>query len=156
MTRHSLRPSLESLEAREVPATFAGPKFTLVEAEQIAAVPAGGTVTATFAGGRLTITGDAADNTLLIGQMDDGRLVLSANGSATVIRLNGGPADGTVTLPGPVTGGVTVNLGDVHVGGNLGITNLAGADSTFIWGTTTVNGALTIRNGAGGSNVWGD
>jgi hypothetical protein len=193
MTRHSLRPSLESLEAREVPATFAGPKFTLVEAEQIAAVPAGGTVTATFAGGRLTITGDAADNTLLIGQMDDGRLVLSANGSGTVIRLNGGPADGTVTLPAPVTGGVTVNLGDgadqlivdtvtlpgslainggngeaggpagntvylrdVHVGGNLGITNLAGADSTFIWGTTTVNGALTIRNGDGGSNIWGD
>jgi hypothetical protein len=33
MTRHSLRPSLETLEAREVPATIAGPRFTLIEAE---------------------------------------------------------------------------------------------------------------------------
>lgn len=177
-TRHSLRPSLESLETRDVPAAFAG--------------VAGGTVAATFAGGRLAVTGDAADNVLFLAQLDDGRLLLSANGSGTRIRLNGGPAGGAVTLPAPVTAGITVNLGDgadqlivdgvalpgsltinggngepgpagntvylhdVRVGGNLGITNLAGLDNTFFWGTVAVRGNLTVRNGPGGSNLTGD
>lgn len=192
-TRHALRPSLESLETRDVPATFAGPKFTLIEAEQITAVPAGGMVSATFASGWLTITGDAADNVLFLAEMDDGRLLLSANGSGTLICLNGGPASGAVTLPAPVTGGITINLGDgadqlivdgvtlpgsltingrngeadgpagnmvylheVRVGGNLGITNLAGLDNTFFWGTVAVRGNLSVRNGPGGSNLTGD
>ena len=171
-TRCSIRPSLETLETRDTPS---------------------GTVTATFAGGRLTVTGDAAANSLLITQTDDGRLVLSNNGSDTLIRLNRDAAGGTVTLPAPVTGGVTINLRDgadqlfvdgvalpgsltinggsgeaagpagnkvylrdVQVGGSLDITNLAGADDTYLWGTVDVRRALTIRNGAGGSNVWGD
>jgi hypothetical protein len=110
-----------------------------------------------------------------------------------LIRLNNGGAGGTVSLPGLVTHGVTINLRDgadqvivegvalpgfltinggngetagpagnkvylrdIQVGGNLGITNLAGADATYLWGIVDVGHALTIRNGAGGSNVWGD
>src|SRR4029079_17474233 len=45
---------------------------------------------------------------------------------------------------------------DVRVGGNLGITNLAGLDNTFFWGTVAVRGNLSIRNGPGGSNLTGD
>jgi hypothetical protein len=174
--RHSLRPSLEGLEARDTPATAAG-----------------GTVTATFAAGRLTVSGDAAANIVLLTQEPDGRLALSGNGSGTQVRLNGGPVGAAVTLPAPVTGRVTINLGDgvdqltvngvdlpgslsinggngagdgpdgnyvrlleVHVGGSLTITNLAGADTTFLAGVVAVRGGLTVRNGPGDSTVWGD
>jgi hypothetical protein len=166
--RHSLRPSLEALEARDTPA---------------------GTVTATFTAGRLTITGDAADNTLLIRSDWDGCLVISGNGSGTVVRLNGGAAGEDVKLPTPLTGAVTIALGDgadsltidgadfpgsltinggngapggptgntidlsggVLVGGNLNITNLAGSDTINLSGIIGVGGAMTIRNGPGGS-----
>src|SRR5262245_569296 len=170
--RHSIRPSLDSLEFRDTPA---------------------GTVAATFAGGRLTLIGDAAANTVVITQGPDDRLTISGNGSDTQFELNGGPAQGTVTLPAPVTGGVTVRLGDgadqlivdgvelpgaltidgrngsgdgvagnavglrnVRVGGSLAITNLAGADATTLMGAVHVTGGLTIRNGPGGSTVLGD
>ncbi|HKB01971.1 MAG TPA: hypothetical protein VKD90_07105 [Gemmataceae bacterium] len=170
--RRSLRPSLESLEARDTPA---------------------GTVAATFAGGRLTLTGDAAGNVLLLTQGPDDRLTISGNKSGTQFQLNGGPALGTITLPTRVTGGVAINLGDgadelmidgvklpgalvinggngagdgpagntvrlngVHIGGSLGITNLAGADATYLTGTVDVDGGLVIRNGTGGSTVLGD
>ncbi len=171
-TRCSIRPSLETLETRDTPA---------------------GTVIATFAGGRLTLFGDAADNTLHIAQTADGRLILSADGSDTLIRLNKQDYRGAVMLPAPVTGKVTINLGDgadqlfvdgvtlpgslsinggngiaggpagnkvylrdIEIGGSLGLTNRVGADATYLWGGVNVHGALTIRNGAGGSNVWGD
>jgi hypothetical protein len=170
--RHSVRPSLEALEVRDTPA---------------------GTVSATFAGGRLTLTGDAAGNVLLITQGPDDRLIISGNNSGTQFQLNRGPARDTVTLPGPVTSAITINLGDgadeliidgvglsgslsinggngagdglagntvrlmgVHVGGSLGITNLAGADATFLTGMVDVDGGLVIRNGPGGSTVSGD
>jgi hypothetical protein len=171
-TRCSIRPSLEALEARDTPA---------------------GTVTATFAGGRLTLTGDAAANAVLVTQGPDGRLTVSGNGSGTQFRLNGGPVGDAVTVPALVTGGVTINLGDgadeltidgvdlpgalainggngagdgpagntvrlngVHVGGSLGVTNLAGEDTTFLGGAVTVDGGLIVRNGPGGGTVWGD
>jgi hypothetical protein len=170
--RCSIRPSLEALEVRDTPA---------------------GTVTATFANGRLTLTGDAAGNVLLITQGPDERLTISGNKSGTQFQLNGGPARDAVTLPAPVTGLVTLNLGDgadelmidgvelpgmltinggngagdgpagntvrlkgVHVGGSLGITNLAGADATYLTGIVDVDGGLVIRNGVGGSTVLGD
>ena len=168
--RSLIRPSLEILEARDNPA---------------------GTVTATFAGGRLTLTGDAANNVVRMNRADDGRLILTNNGSDTLIRLNKDaagevtlrrrsavgdhqPGDGAdllfidgVTLPGSLSigggngqafgpEGNYVYLQNVHIGGNLGITNLAGADSTTLWGTVTVLGGLTVRNGIGGSNVLGD
>src|SRR4051812_41339989 len=143
-TRHSIRPSLETLETRDTPA---------------------GTVSATFVGGRLTLTGDASANTLRFAQTGDGRLTLSADGSDTLIRLNNAGAGSAVTLPAPVTGGVVIRLGDgadqlsidavtlpgslsinggngdafgpagnrvflrdIRIGGNLGVVNLAGSD----------------------------
>src|SRR5690349_20565026 len=90
-TRYSVRPSLEALETRDNPA---------------------GTVTATFTAGRLTVTGDAADNTLLISLGADDRLTISGNGSGTVVRLNGGPAGDAVTLSAPITGAVSIALGE--------------------------------------------
>jgi len=174
--RCSVRPLLEALEVRDTPAYVLG-----------------GTVSATFVGGRLTLTGDAAANAVLITQGPDDRLTISGNGSGTQFQLNGGPAKGSVTLPAPVAGAVTIRLGEgadqvfidgvefpgslsidggngagdgpvgnmvrlngVHVGGSLGITNLAGADTTYLWGTVDVRGELAIRNGPGGSLVTGD
>lgn len=171
-TRHSLRPSLETLEARDVPA---------------------GTVSATFANGRLTITGDAAANALLIRMEPEHLLTITDNGTGTQIRLNGGPVADAVTLPAPVTGAVVINLGDgaddlfldgvglpgsltinggngsgdgltgnsirlqnVQVGGNLAVTNLAGEDNIYLWGLVGVGGGLCIRNGSGRSTVFGD
>ena len=170
--RCSIRPTLEALEARDTPA---------------------GTVTAAFAGGRLTLTGDAAANTVVLTRTPDGRLAIAGNASGTQFRLNGGPAQDAVTLPAPVTGAVTIRLGDgddqlvisgvefptsltihggngagngpagngvvlqnVRAGGSVGITNLAGADVTMLWGKVDVGGGLTIRNGPGGSQVTGD
>src|SRR5262245_44140934 len=109
-TRNAIRPSLESLEARDTPA---------------------GTVTATMTAGRLTVTGDAADNTLLITMGWDDRLTISGNGSGTVVRLNGGPAGEEVTLPTPLTGAVNIALDD-------------GADMVTI-DTVDLPGSLTIN-----------
>src|SRR5262245_28786227 len=172
-THNRIRTSLEALEARDTPA---------------------GTVSATFANGRLTITGDAADNTLLINRGWDNLLTISSNGSGTAIRLNGGAVLDEVTLPTLLTGAVVINLGDgkdeltidavnlpgsltinggngaiggaigniitlqkgVLVGGNLNITNLAGEDSIQLKGLVNVQGAMTIRNGSGGSTVSGE
>jgi hypothetical protein len=170
--RRSIRPSLESLEVRDTPA---------------------GTVNVAFAAGRLTLIGDAADNIVRIGQGVEDRLTITGNGSDTQFRLNGGPAQGFVDLPAPITGAVNIALGngadefvingvelpgsliinggngaaegtagntvylqDLHVGGNLVITNLAGSDSTYLWGAVSVRGGMTIRNGHGGSRVWAD
>jgi hypothetical protein len=167
--------------------------MTLLEVQQVAATTAGGTIAAIFTGGRLTLTGDAADNSLLITQGADGRLILSGNGSGTGIRLNGDAAGGTVTLPAAVTGPVMINLGDgldnlfidgvqlpgalsinggngtadgvdgnllrlhdVRVGGSVAVSNLAGMDATYLLGSINVRGGLSIRNGSGGSQVWGD
>src|SRR4051794_4722453 len=115
-TRCSIRPSLECLEVRDTPAgmttaTLINTDMTLVEAQTATATQVGaGTVTATFTGGRLPLNGDAADNSLLIYQADDGRLILTGYGSGTLIRLNGDAASGMVTLPAPVTGAVAINL----------------------------------------------
>jgi hypothetical protein len=112
--RSLIRPSLEALEVRDTPA---------------------GTVTATFARGRLTLTGDAAANVLLVTQGPDGRLTVSGNGSGTQFQLNGGPARDAITLPAPVTGGVAINLG-------------AGADEVTVDGVE-LPGALSINGGNG-------
>ena len=193
MPRHRcVRPSLTSLEARDTPSAPIGPLMTLEEVQQFAAV-AGGIVAVTFAGGRLTLTGDAAANAVRITPGPDGRLTITGNGSATQFQLNGGPAMDAVTLPGRVTAGVSINLGDgadglflegvelpgtlsinggngsadgtngnlvrltnVRVHGGLGISNLAGMDTTYLLGVVDVGGGLMIRNGAGGSQVSGD
>lgn len=170
--RHSIRPSVESLEVRDTPA---------------------GTVNVAFAAGRLALIGDAANNAVRISQGTDNRLTISGNGSDTQFRFNGGPAQAVVNLTAPITGAVNINLGngadelvingvafpgslminggngavggpagnsvylqDLQVGGNLGITNLAGSDSTYLWGAVSVRGGMTIRNGHGGSRVWAD
>src|SRR5262249_8421512 len=120
----------------------------------------------------------------------DDRLTISGDGSGTAIRLNGGPALDEVTLPAPITGAVTISLGDgkdqvtidtVDLPGSLTInggngaiggaarhtlhrparghppiTKLGGADPTHMFGMVNVEGALTIRNGPGGSLVAGD
>jgi hypothetical protein len=142
-TRRSVRPSLETLESRDTPA---------------------GTVTATFAAGRLTLTGDAADNALLITLGADDRLTVSGNGSGTVVRLNGGPAGDAVTLPVPITGAVTIALGDgadeltidaVDLPGSLAINGGSGAtggptgNTVILKGGVLVGGKLSITNKAG-------
>src|SRR5262245_35141873 len=114
--RCSIRPSLEALEDRDTPH---------------------GTVTGTFGAGGLTLTGDAADNTLLITLGADDRLTISGNGSGTVVQLNGGPAGDSVTLPAPVTGAVSIALGN-------------GADELTI-DTVDLPGSLTINGGNGAS-----
>src|SRR4051812_21218285 len=88
-TRRPVRLALDPLETRDTPA---------------------GTVTATFAGGRLTLTGDAADNAVTINQLADGRLALAGN-LGTEIRLNGAPPVPSVTLPAPLTGALTAAWG---------------------------------------------
>ena len=113
-TRCSIRPSLECLEIRDTPA---------------------GTVTATFVGGHLTLTGDAAANVLLITQEPGDRLTISGNGSGTQFLLNGGPAKDAITLPAPTTGVVNINLGD-------------GADGLIIDGIE-LPGSLSINGGNG-------
>src|SRR5262249_31126109 len=123
-TRHSIRPSLENLESRETPA---------------------GTVTATFAAGRVTVTGDAADNTLLVTLGFDDRLTISGDGSGTAIRLNGGPALDEVTLPAPITGAVTISLGD----GKDQVT----IDTVDLPGSLTINGGNGAIGGADGNTI---
>src|SRR5262245_27119061 len=113
--RHTLRPSLEALEVRDTPA---------------------GTVAATFAGGRMTLSGDAASNAVAITQRPDGRLVISGEG--TQFQLNGGPAEGTITLPARVSGGVAINLAD-------------GADVVLFDGVD-LPGGLTINGGNGSAD----
>ena len=122
--RHSIRPSLENLESRDTPA---------------------GTVNATFANGRLTITGDAADNTLLVKLRWDDCLTISDDGSGTAIRLNGGAALDEVTLPAPLTGAVTINLGN----GKDQVT----IDTVDLPGSLTINGGNGAIGGAAGNTV---
>jgi hypothetical protein len=142
-THRSIRPSLEALETRDTPA---------------------GTVTATFAAGRLTLTGDAADNTVLITLGADDRLTVSGDGSGTVIRLNGDPAGDSVTLPAPVTGAVSIALGDgadvltvdavdlpgsLTIDGGNGATGGPGGNAVILKGGVLVGGDLSITNLAG-------
>ena len=142
-THNRIRPSLEALEARDTPA---------------------GTVSATFTAGRLTVTGDAADNTVLITLGWDDRLTISGNESGTVVRLNGGPAGNSVTLPAPLTGGVTINLGDgadvltidtvdlpgsLTINGGNGVAGGPVGNSVILKGSVLVGGSLTITNLAG-------
>src|SRR5262245_28716741 len=61
---------------------------------------------------------------------------------------------GNGTGDGPA--GNTVRLLNIHVGGGLGGTNLAGEDTSFLAGAVTVGGGLTVRNGLGRGTVWGD
>jgi hypothetical protein len=160
--RRDTRLALERLESRDTPA---------------------GTVAATFSGGGLVVTGDAADNSLTIFTAAD--QLLRLQGVGTLIRLNRGPAVTTVILPDPVAGGVTIRLGGgsdqlvingvdlpgpltvsggaggnavslnggVRVNGNLAITHGPGFDMTQFNGPVSVTGGLTIANGDGGSLV---
>jgi hypothetical protein len=123
-THNRIRSSLEALEARDTPA---------------------GTVTATFTAGRLTITGDAADNTLLLRTDWDDCLIISGNASGTVVRLNGGPAGDEVKLPTPLTGGVAINLGD-------GADNLT-IDAADVPGSLTINGGNGAPGGPAGNTI---
>jgi hypothetical protein len=144
-----------------------------------------GTVMATFVGGTLTLTGDAADNLVFVYQYPDDRLVIA--GFQTQVRLNGGPPTAGFPLPAPVTGGVTIKLGGgadglvmggvdlpgsltinggdggntvsvngLTVHGNLSILNGPGFDQTNLYGPVNVTGGFAIVNGAGGSKVLGD
>ena len=85
--RHT-RLSLEPLEERLNPVTY---------------------VLATFSQGALVITGNDNIESLEITQGADDRLTLTQFGGGE-IRLNGGPPMAAVTLPAPVTAGVTVRL----------------------------------------------
>src|SRR5262245_54628299 len=122
--RNSVRPSVEALETRDTPA---------------------GTVTATFTAGRLALTGDAADNTLLITRGMDDRLTISGDGSGTVVRLNGGPAEEEVTLPAPVTGAVSIALG--------GGADLLTLDAIDLPASLTINGGNGTAGGTAGNTV---
>jgi hypothetical protein len=149
--RCSIRSSLEALEARDNPA---------------------GTVTATFAAGRLSLVGDAADNALLITLGDDGCLTVSGNESGTVVRLNGGPVGESVTLPAPVTGAVSIALGDgadvltidaidlpgsLTINGGNGATGGPAGNTVILKGGVLVGGDLSITNSAGAdtTQLWG-
>jgi hypothetical protein len=164
-SRCAVRPALECLESRDTPA---------------------GTIAATFSGGTLTLTGDAADNLLFVYQNPDDRLVIA--GFQTQVRLNGGPLTPGFILPAPLSGGMTIKLGGgadglvlsgtdlpgsltvnggsggntvtvangLTVHGNFAITNGAGFDQTNLYDSVHVTGAFAIANGAGGSKVLGD
>ena len=102
-------------------------------------VPAG-LIDVTFQNGTLNIVGDANANTLTVNQTADGRLTLSTD-IGTAMKVNGANVVGFMgaTLASPVTGAVTVNMGD-------------GFDSlTFSGATEDIDlpGALTINNGDG-------
>jgi hypothetical protein len=135
-TRRPVRLALHPLETRDTPA---------------------GTVTATFAGGALTLIGDTDDNALTVNQLADGRLALTGN-LGTTIRLNGGPAVASVTLPAPLTRGVTaawgagndqLTLNGVELPASLTVNGGAGNNSLVLTGRVVVNGNLTETNGAG-------
>jgi hypothetical protein len=135
-TRYSLRPGLEVLEARDTPA---------------------GTMTATFAGGGLVVTGDADNNILAVFQGADDRLIL-LGGAGTLIRLNGASALSQVTLPTPVASGVRINLAGgsdqlsvngVDLPGRLTIFGGAGDNTVYLTNGVRVKGGLAIAHGAG-------
>jgi large repetitive protein len=168
--RHHLsrlvRPRLEPLEGREVPA---------------------GNVTATLVGGRLTLTGDDQGNglTLLVTHTD-----VTVTPDATT-SVNGQPAGTAVPLPGAATslaanlaggddslsidqnnnfalaGAATVNLGDggnilnlttgQHIAlGSLAVTSGPGSNTVIVssgTGLGTVAGAASLAFGPGGTNT---
>ncbi|HKB05883.1 MAG TPA: hypothetical protein VKD90_27050 [Gemmataceae bacterium] len=135
-TRRPVRLALDPLETRDTPA---------------------GTVTATFAGGALTLVGDSADNAVTVNQLADGRLALTGN-LGTTIGLNGAPAISSVTLPAPLTRGLTaawgagndqLTLNGVELPASLTVNGGPGDNSLVLAGRVVVNGNLTETNGAG-------
>lgn len=135
-TRRPVRLALVPLEARDTPA---------------------GTVTATFAHGALTLTGDAADNAVTINQLPDGRLTLSG-ALDTNIGLNGANPVSSVTLPAPLTGGLTagwgagndeLTLSGVELPASLSVNGGPGANALVLTGRVVVKGSLTVTNGVG-------
>src|SRR5262249_15975483 len=87
--------------------------------------------------------------TINLGAGADG-LMIDAVELPGALAINGGNGAGD----GPA--GNNIFLRDVHVRGNLGITNLAGEDNIYLCGPVTVAGGRGIRNGPGRSTVFGE
>jgi hypothetical protein len=141
MTHTRLRPRLavEPLEARETPA---------------------GIVNVTFAHGLLTLVGDESANGIGIGREASGgpRLEISATDGNTIFRLNGAAPLAEVTLPAPVTGDMTIRMGDgndsvvfrnVSVPGSLRIFGGDGDNAITVRDSLDVGKNLSVTNGSG-------
>src|SRR5262245_8046840 len=89
--RRGFRPGVEALEGREVPASL---------------------LDVTFQNGKLSIVGSSGHDTLYFQQQANGTVTLNTLDKGQ-IKLNGKMYDGMigVSLNGPVTGGVTIDMG---------------------------------------------
>ncbi len=135
--RGLFRPSLEHLESRWTPA---------------------GGITAVFANGALTLTGDADANQLQITQQVDDRLVLTPMMGTQVRFGNAGAYQNTpLTMPAPVTGNLSVNLLDgndqlildqVRLPRNVTIHGANGDNATSLQ-DVSVGGNLSITHQSG-------
>jgi hypothetical protein len=142
MTRnaHHTRLALQSLEARDTPA---------------------GVVDVTFAEGSVTVVGDAAGNTVTLGSNANGQVIIDTTDDTT-FRLNGVGAPTPILLPGSITGGLTIRLGDGNDSLTVGDVNVAGSmrvnggdgDETFaVDGRLSVGRDLSVTNGSGTHQV---
>jgi hypothetical protein len=134
---HHVRPTLESLEARETPA---------------------GIVNVTFAAGSVAIVGDNANNGIGITTQGGPQLTISATDGDTTFRLNGAPSVAEVTLPTAITGNMIIRTGEgndsltfrnVNVPGSLAIFGGNGNNSILVRDTLDVGKNLSVINGTG-------
>src|SRR5262245_42482371 len=116
-TAHRSRLSLERLEGRDTPA---------------------GVVDVTFADGSVILVGDADNNSVSIRSNVNGRVIIEST-DGTEFRLNGVSAPSPVLLPGEITGGMTVRMGD--------------GNDTLALNELYVPGSVRIFGGAGDETV---
>jgi hypothetical protein len=170
--RCSIRPSLECLEVRDTPAgtviaTLTGGQLTLTgdAAANVVLITQEPddrlTISDNGSGTQFLLNGGPAKDAVTLPVSVPGVVTISLGGGADELIIDGIELPGSLWInggngAGDGPAGNTVRLQGIHIGGDLGITNLAGADATHLLGTMNVQGGLSIRNGPGGSAVWGD
>jgi hypothetical protein len=116
-----------------------------------------GVVDITFADGSVTLIGDAESNNVTIWSNPLPQVVIESMDS-TEFHLNGVLMPAPVVLPGEITGGITIRmgdgndtlaLGDLYVPGSMRIFGGAGDETITVDGQLRVDHDLSVTNGPG-------
>jgi|GEM_PF-6908809 len=164
--KHSSHRQIRPTPGQPAETARAGALPRSIEALEARIAPAG-LIDVSFSKGVLAIHGDADNNNLTITETADGRLSLTTDVAST-LRINGTDFNGLMgqTLAGPVTGGVTIDLGDgvdilrfngsvadLELPSFLKINHGNGANQIFFEQGVTVSGAVTINGGKDMDNI---
>lgn len=158
--KHSSHRQIRPTTGQPAETARAGALSRSIEALEDRIAPAG-LIDVSFSKGVLVIHGDADNNNLTLTETADGRLTITADVGST-LRVNGVDFNGISgqTLTGPVTGGVTIDLGDgadtlrfngsvadLELPSFLKINHGAGDNQIFFEQGVNVGGAVTINGG---------